>query len=62
MGDVCGVTPWGVNCECVGELLVCIPWLEVLLPCYASGCEFDVAVGVPHGSEMPGEDSWVCCV
>ena len=63
MGNVCGVTPRGVTCECIGEFLVGITWLEVLPSGCAGGCD-EVAVGVPcpHGSELPGEDSWLCCV
>ena len=64
MGDVCWVTPWGVDCECAGEFLVGTPWLEVLPSGCTGGCESDVAVGVPYpdGSELPGEDSWLCSV
>ena len=59
MGDIFGVTPWGLSCECTDEFLVGIPWPEVLPSGCAGGCKFDVAAGVPcpHGSELPGEDS-----
>ena len=57
MGDVCGVTSWGVNCECIGELLVGIPW-QVVLPSGCTGvCESVGAVDVPcpHCNELPGK-------
>ena len=64
MGDVCGVTSWGVNCGCTGELLVGIPWLVVLPSGCTGACESVGAVGVscPHGNELHGEVSWLCCV
>ena len=56
MGEFCGVTPWGVNCQCTGELLVGIPWPLVLPSGCTGGCESVQAVGVPcsHGSVLPG--------